>query len=235
MYRTLDPQKLIETTGQIRDRIRERFPNSGLGKVSEELLEIAHQAVERAHWIGRPNYPLRVLVGVLILAIPVVLVGAFAGLRAADVSSFSSFADLIQGMDAAANVTVLLGAGIFFLVTLEIRIKRKQALKMLHELRVLAHIVDIHQLTKDPERVLTVERKDTDSSPVRTMTAFELSRYLDYCSEMLSLIGKIAALYAQYFDDAAVLEAVDQIEDLSTGLSRKIWQKIMILHRTQSL
>jgi len=64
-----------------------------------------------------------------------------------------------------------------------------------------------------------------------TMTDFELSRYLDYCSEMLSLIGKVAALYVQRFDDPAALSAVDQIEDLTTGLSRKIRQNIMIINQ----
>ena len=33
------------------------------------------------------------------------------------------------------------------------------------------------------------------------MTPFQLSRYLNYCSEMLSLTGKIAAVYIQRFDD----------------------------------
>jgi len=61
------------------------------------------------------------------------------------------------------------------------------------------------------------------------LTPFLLGRYLDYCSEMLSLIGKVAALYAQNTQDAVVLAAVDEIETLTTGLSRKIWQKIMIL------
>jgi hypothetical protein len=63
------------------------------------------------------------------------------------------------------------------------------------------------------------------------MSDFELSRYLDYCSEMLSLVGKIAALYVQRFDDPVVLAAVDEIEDLTTGISRKIWQKIMIINQ----
>lgn len=48
-------------------------------------------------------------------------------------------------------------------------------------------------------------------------------------SETLAVIGKIAAVYAQTSDDAAALAAVDEIEDLTTGLSRKIWQKLMIL------
>lgn len=61
------------------------------------------------------------------------------------------------------------------------------------------------------------------------MTRFELARYLDYASEMLSLTSKIAALYVQYFDDRVALQAVKQIENLTTGLSRKIWQKVMII------
>ena len=48
------------------------------------------------------------------------------------------------------------------------------------------------------------------------------------------LIGKVAALYVQRFDDPVALSAVDQIEDLTTGLSRKIWQKIMIIDRDRT-
>ena len=92
----------------------------------------------------------------------------------------------------------------------------------------MAHIVDMHQLTKDPDRLLE-GRVDTVSSPSRTYTPMELGRYLDYCSEMLSLTSKIAALYAERFDDAVVLQAVDEVETITTNLSAKIWQKIMIL------
>ena len=61
------------------------------------------------------------------------------------------------------------------------------------------------------------------------MTPFELNRYLDYCSESLALISKIAALYVQGFQDPVLLDAVDDMEDLTAGFSRKIWQKITIL------
>ena len=85
----------------------------------------------------------------------------------------------------------------------------------------------MHQLTKDPERYVAVK---TPSSPAVSLTPLELNRYLDYCSEMLSLIGKIAAVYVQDFDDATTLAAVNEVEDLTTGLSRKIWQKITLSH-----
>ena len=92
---------------------------------------------------------------------------------------------------------------------------------MLHELRSLTHIVDMHQLTKDPALLTS----DGEMSPA------ELGRYLDFCSDMLSLISKVAALMVQHLNDDVVLAAVNEIETLTTGLSGKIWQKITLLER----
>jgi hypothetical protein len=75
---------------------------------------------------------------------------------------------------------------------------------------------------------------DTASSPVRSLTPMELGRYLDSCSELLSLISKIAALHVQQFNEPVVLGAVNEIETLSTGLSGKIWQKISLLNAAQA-
>jgi hypothetical protein len=61
------------------------------------------------------------------------------------------------------------------------------------------------------------------------MSSFQLARYFGYCSEMLSIVGKLATLYAQDFPDASVLQSVNQIEDLTTSLSSKIWQKSMLI------
>lgn len=115
---------------------------------------------------------------------------------------------------------------------LEDRIKRRAILKAMHELRSLAHIIDMHQLTKDPHMVLPGYQPPPGST-WRPMTAFELARYLDYCSEMLALVGKVAALYAQWVNDAVVLSAVDEIETLTNGLSRKMWQKISLINGTE--
>jgi hypothetical protein len=86
-------------------------------------------------------------------------------------------------------------------------------------------------LTKDPG-IVAAEAFRTPSSPRRTMNRYELSRYLDYCSEMLSLNSKLAALYAQNFDDPVVLAAVDEVETLCASLSGKIWQKMVILNQS---
>ena len=61
------------------------------------------------------------------------------------------------------------------------------------------------------------------------MSAFALMRYLDYCSELLALAGKVAALYAQTSRDATVVAAVNELEQLTSSLAQKIWQKINIV------
>ncbi len=88
-----------------------------------------------------------------------------------------------------------------------------------------AEIVATH-----PELTLFAQ-PDTASSPVRTMTAPQLGRDLDSCSELLSLASKVAARFVQHFNDSVVLAAVHEIESLSSGFSSKIWQKITMLDR----
>jgi hypothetical protein len=97
----------------------------------------------------------------------------------------------------------------------------------LHELRSIVHVIDMHQLTKDPSKF--VVRANTPSSPPVLLNKFQMTRYLDYCSEMLSLTSKVAVLFGQSLDDRAVADVVSDIERVSAGLSQKIWQKIMIL------
>jgi len=225
VYHNLDAERIVETVRRLRSRIQERFPEAGLGRVAESLLGIAEKADANARAISRPFLPLRIGMAVLVAAFLALLGWIFLHLKIS--AQVDRFSELFQGVDAALNTVLLVGGAIFFLFTLEVRMKRNRALKLIHELRSLAHIVDMHQLTKDPETILGNGPR-TASSPKRSMTRFELSRYLDYCSEMSSLIGKIAALYVQDYDDSVVLGAVDQIEDLTASLSRKAWQKIMI-------
>lgn len=226
-YQSLDANKISETIERLSARITERFPQSELREVCRHLLQVSRRAKMQAEAIEKPNLWLRVLALSLIGVIVTALVWSFTLVKKPP-AGFDT-AQYIQLLESAINDVILIGAAIFFLTSLETRFKRQRALKALHELRALAHIVDMHQLTKDPERTIS-GRNVTASSPTARMTPVDLERYLDYCSEMLSLIGKIAALYIQNFDDGVALAAVNEIESLTTGLSNKIWQKIIIVH-----
>ena len=213
MFRELNPEKIIETIKVLNNRINERFPGSGLNQVCAELCQIATESRERALSIARPNMLVRIMVGVIISISILVLVYSSNYIKVT--SEVFSWGELVQILEAAINNIILIGAALFFLVTFETRIKRKRALKALHELRAMSHVIDMHQLTKDPGRA-RISGRTTPSSPRVGLTTFELTRYLDYCSEMLSLIGKIAAFYADSFQDPVVISAVNEVETLTT-------------------
>jgi hypothetical protein len=129
---------------------------------------------------------------------------------------------------------VFVGIAAVFLAGFESRLKRRDAMAGLHELRSLAHVIDMHQLTKDPDSTLHPDLR-AEHSPKGRLDRFLLGRYLDYCSEMLSLVSKLAALYAQESRDPVVLESVVGIQELTGTLSSKIWQKIVILDTFDAL
>jgi hypothetical protein len=227
MYRQLDPAQIIATARTLSNRIADRFPGSGLSRVSIELLDVAresHASIERT---SRPYWPLRLLAfsGLVLLIAIVATALSSIPLR----GSTGGWVELAQGVEAVVNEVVFLAIAVFFLFTLESRRRRRRALRAIHELRSIAHIVDMHQLTKDPDAVMAPERATQSSPERRRMTRFELSRYLDYCSELLSITSKLAALHAQHVQDPVVLDAVNGIQNLTHGLSGKIWQKILIL------
>jgi len=232
-YTVLDDAKIVRTAQRLTRRVAERFPESGLAAVSCSVHQTACESEARIARLRRPNWPLRSGVGGVLFFCGVVAVYLlFGGISWREFSDVSLYSDVVGLLEATMGTVVFFIAFVLFLLGLENRIKQRQVLKALNELRSLAHVVDMHQLTKDPERYL-VPGPNTESSPTRNLTLFELGRYLDYCAELLSILSKISALWAQAFPETNVLAAVDQVENLATGLSRKIWQKVTLLERIQ--
>jgi hypothetical protein len=224
MYQTLDPDKIIETLEKLERRIGERFPGSGLLRVSSKLTSVARQTSAAIARIARPNIGLRILVALfLVLAVVIIL---WLAAQAVGLESSNELTSVMQGIDAGVSLLIVAGAAAFYLSTLEARFRRDRALKGLHELRSIIHVIDMHQLTKDPS---AFGAPRTSSSPERRMSPFELQRYLGYCSELHSLASKVAALYADKLRDPAIVEAVGDIERLTTELSQKMWQKIELV------
>jgi hypothetical protein len=221
----------VETADQLTRRIAERFPHSSLMSVSRELKQVADEAIARTERIRQPNYFIRGSVAALILLLLGIIVALSLSVRwqTEKNEELFLFEHFIQSLEAGLGSLVFLGAAMAFLVSVERRWKRERLLAALRELRALAHVVDMHQLTKDPQSL--TQGRPTQSSPQRTMTTFELGRYLDYCTEMLSIISKVAAIYVQEFPDPASVEAADELTRLTTDLTRNIWQKIMIIDR----
>ena len=231
-YRLLSADRIIETQRKLQERITRRFPSSGLSEVAEELSRVASEATQRAESIRRPHVPIRIGVVALLLGALGLVVAVIFSSPLRTKADLGEMMNLVQFADAAISTCVFLGVAILFLVSLEIRYRRARALAALHELRAIAHVVDMHQIAKDPEGLLRRGNLLTASGEQTTKTLFDLNRYLNYCNELLAILSKIAALYVQQFPDAAVVSAVDQVESLCSGLSHRIWQKIMVLDQT---
>lgn len=225
-YRTLDPEKILATAVMLDARVAARFADTGLKKVAAEIVSLTRDTTREAKALETPIWWLRLTIAALVIggAALFLSVGTFISFNRLSHDAVGS----VQSIEAAINTTVLAALGLTALIRLEARIKRRRVAKNLHSLRSLIHVIDMHQLTKDPA-ALSTSYKPTKASPDRPFTAGELARYLDYCSEMLAVTGKLAALYAQSVNDDGVAEAVNDIENLGSNLSRKIWQKIMLI------
>lgn len=232
MYSELRPGPIRSTIETLSRRIQERFPESGLGHVAGELLHVADENQRVAERLRGPIWRVRAFTALAVAMLVALASWALLELGQRAAGGIGGVAELLQTADAGTNQVIMLSLAVLFLVSLETRIKRRAALAMLHQLRSIAHVVDMHQLTKDPEYILR-DLAATASSPVRMLTRPQLARYLDYCSELLALTSKLAALHAQHLHDPVVLDAVNDIETLTADLSRKIWQKITILDMTE--
>lgn len=228
-YSQLNPELLVATVETLSARVGERFPHAGLYKVSRHLCAVAAESRQRVNETGRRSIWIRISIGLLLLLLVAGIVATVLAFKIQPQPASVTWLEFIQVVESGINDMIFIGVAIFFLASLENRMKRRRILKALHELRSVAHVIDMHQLTKDPQRA-TGHLIATPSSPANDLSPDQLIRYLDYCSEMLSLVGKLAALYLKRSDDAVVLSTVDEIEGLTTGLSRKIWQKLMIIH-----
>jgi hypothetical protein len=225
-FRSLDPAKILETARTLQCRVEERFPDRGLTRVAAEVVALAEATGAEVRVLSPPIWWLRGLVALLVAAGAAVFVWVGSILPLSQVGREAI--ESVQSIEAAINTLLLAALGLVALVRLEARVKRRRVARGLHALRSIIHVIDMHQLTKDPV-TLSPDFRPTEHSPDRTLDAVEMSRYLDYCSELLAMTGKLAALYAQAVPDDGVATAVNDIELLGSSLSRKIWQKITLI------
>jgi hypothetical protein len=226
VFRRIDAELVHCTIAALEARIGRSFPKSGLRKIGRELMEVSADAPRRIAAIQRRSGAVRIIAWLLSLAILGILGTIPFTLRPGHVETL---ADAIQVLEAALSASFFIGACILFLLSWQSRMRHARTMEAIHELRALAHVVDMHQLTKDPPMLLA--RESDPNSGTDLYSPEELQRYLDYCSEMLALISKVAVLYAQDSTDPQTMDVVDDIEDLTNGLSRKVWQKIVLIQR----
>jgi len=224
----LDADAVREVVVELEARISARFPTRGLRQVAADLAVLIDAVEDGASSTqGRvrvARLASRVVMWLILAGTAFVIAFAFKDAAFGD-KRVHSFLDLLPLIETVINDVVFAGIAVFFLYSFPERVQRGRLLNLLHQLRSTAHIIDMHQLTKDPEQLKRSFVPSTASKPLE-LNRDEMERYLDYCSELLALVGKTAALCAEESRDDVVLDTVSTIETLCVGISRKIWQKI---------
>jgi hypothetical protein len=144
----LEPAKLQAAIRQVEARIGARFPGSGLAGLAglaASLAAIAADALARSARIRAADWRLRLVSAALLgsMALLVRLAIRHAQPPPERIEAFQ----LAQGIDAMLSAIVLCGAAVAFVVTLEVRAKRKKALEALHDCACWRSI-DLHQLAR---------------------------------------------------------------------------------------
>jgi len=160
-YRELDDAKISQTLDRLQRRIGERFPESGLSKVCEELIAVSRETKECVEYLRSPILPVRAGVGAAIIVMAIIVMWMVVKTMQLP-THLGGQADVVQFIDATASSAVFMGLAILYLLKIEPSLKRRRALRVVHQIRSLAHVIDMHQLTKDPERLLSPE-PDTSS------------------------------------------------------------------------
>ena len=179
----LDAGKIIETAKNLAGEINVHLSGTNLAGLAEELAGIAVASEERAQRARRPFLAIRVLSA---LAISLVLLGLWYLARHIHTRwEFGTINDVFDALNTGFNLLVLLAGALWFCVTLEARIKRKEALGFIEELREFVHSIDVTQLHYTPNLY-----RSRQGAPPSTPAIDET--YLLYSTQMLGVISNLA-------------------------------------------
>lgn len=230
------PERLTRALVILRRRIAERFPDSSLGEIAAEVLDLAHHTRARARRVRRPILAVRigahflqvVLLGALVAGL-YVLWGAAQGLPSG--TSGPLWFGFLEAVEAAVALLLTIGGLSFGLVRFETGLRQSLVLREMQRFRTTLDVIDMHQLYKDPTYLLL----DTAAMPVRTMSLHQLLAYLGFCSELMTLTSKLASTYAVDITDPLVHQAVDDIQSYAGELVRGIRTKLQLVGVAVSL
>ena len=207
----LDADKIIESAKNLAEEINVRLSGTNLALLAGELARLAVVTEERARRARRPFLAIRACSA---LAIILVLLGLWYVARHIHTRwEFGTINNVFDAINTGFNLLVLLAGVLWFFVTLEARIKRKEALGHIEELREFAHVIDVTQLYYTPD--LYRHRHEGQSGN----PTFD-ENYLLYCTQMLGVISNLAPFTRGATGDS-ILRAAAEVEMFTIAIITK--------------
>lgn len=211
--RAEDIQEMLEKQ---KVQLYKDFPTSTLNNTCESMLTISREINRTIKEVNKRNY---IVTGLLcILSVLIFSSITYTWKKLNITFTEINVSDFVQMFDASFSFLILLGSGALFLISYQSKARKKKLTRAISKLTGLAHVIEAHQLSKDPH-----------SHPFQDDE--QLIKYLGHCSDLLALTSKIGFLYVQAFDDPETQAVESGLENLISGISRKVWQKIMIIQK----
>jgi hypothetical protein len=208
----LDADKIIESAKNLADDINTRLPGTNLAVLAEELARLAVATEERALRARRPFLAIRACSA---LAIGLVLLALWYLARHIHARwEFGTINNVFDAVNTGFNLLVLLAGALWFFVTFEAQLKRKEALGFIEELREFAHVIDVTQLYYTPD----LYRPRNDARPANPAID---ETYLLYCTQMLGVISNLAPLYTRGATGDSILRAASEVQMLAMAIISK--------------
>ena len=212
----LDPARIIETADALARRVSQGLPGSTLAGLAAELVRIARDTDRRVKEARKPIMAIRVASATTIVC---TLLGLWYFLRNIHTrSEFSSVSEFLGAVDTGFNFLVALAGAMWFLATLEARLKRKMVLDYIQELREFVHVIDATQLYYTPD----LYPQDGEGPGHRQR--FDHT-YLLFCSQMLGVICNLAALYTRGAAGDSIMQSAGSVEMFAATLTSKLYGK----------
>jgi hypothetical protein len=208
----LDAGKIVEAAKNLAGDINARFPGSSLAGLAEELTKLAVATRTRGRQARRPILAIR---AVSALAIGLAVVGLWYLVRHIHTRwEFGTIGELFGALTAGFNLLVLLAGALWFCATLEARLKRRETLGFIEELREFAHVIDVNQLYYTPGLYRSRHGAPTGKNAID-------ETYLLYCTQMLGVIGNLAPLYTRGATGDSILRAASEVQMLAIAITTK--------------
>lgn len=212
----LDPARIILTAERLAGDIATRLPGTTLAELARELASLARLTSARLDRTRRPIYAIRIASLAAIMGCLAGLVRLFQHVNAR--WEFATVTDLFEAADAGFNLLVLLTGALWFLFTIESRLKRREVLQFIGELRDFVHVIDITQLYFTPD---LYEAAPDDAKPASRLDY----GYLFYCTQMLGVISNLSALFTRVAGNDSIWRAVSEVESLANAIATKLASK----------
>jgi hypothetical protein len=210
--RRLDSHDIIETAKNLADDIDGTLPGSQLALLARELAVLATVTEDRGRQAHRPLFAIRTLsalaIGLVLLALWYLASHIHARWE------LNTFNDVLNTVNAGFNLLVLLAGALWFCATLEGRIKRKEALRLIEELREFAHVVDVTQLHHTPELYRSCQKTESGHAAIN-------ETYLFRSTQMLGVISNLAHLCSRGATGDSILRAASEVQMLTLAISAK--------------